>query len=145
VLSTPPVDLISSASAVNTAVSQSGYSLGVILSSVIIASNADAIFLAPLEKVGISPAGLLRIQAMLPSLLNRTVSGDYPNLPPAILELSTMRYDQAFTTSMGQMFLAIALMVFIVAILIYIGMHRNLVATVAQMRKSEVSSEEKPV
>jgi hypothetical protein len=145
VLSTPPVDLISSASAVNTAVAQSGYSLGVILSSVIIASNADAMFLAPLESAGISPARLSQVRASLPSLFNRTASGDYPNLPKAVLEMSTIRYDQAFTASMGQMFLVIALMVLIAAILIYLGMRRNLIATVAQMRTSESLSEEKTV
>jgi hypothetical protein len=42
------------------------------------------------------------------------------------LDLASANYDQAFATGMGQMFLMLAGLMFLVAAAIFLGMHRGL-------------------
>jgi MFS family permease len=126
VLSAPPPELAGSAAAINTASGQSGYALGVILSSILVTQLADFAFLKPLAQAGVPEEVLVQIQEALPSIFNRTASSQYPNLPQAVLDLASARYDQAFATGMGQMFLACAVLMFLAAGAIYLGMHRGL-------------------
>jgi hypothetical protein len=69
---------------------------------------------------------LNQIKAALPGIFNRTASGEYPNVPQAVLDLASTKYDQAFTTGMGQMFLVAAGLMLLVAAAIFLGMHRGL-------------------
>jgi MFS family permease len=126
VLSAPPLELAGSAAAINTASGQSGYALGVVLSSILVTQLADFAFLKPLAQAGVPEAALAQIKEMLPSIFSRTASSQYPNLPQAVLDLASARYDQAFTTGMGQMFLACAVLMFLAAGAIYLGMHHGL-------------------
>jgi MFS family permease len=126
VLAAPPSDLIGSAAAVNSASGQSGYALGVILSSMLVTQLADIAFLRPLVALGVSETTLHKIETALPSLFSRTASGAYPNVPQAVLDLASAKYDQAFTTGMGQMFLVFALAMFLMAAVIHLGMRRGL-------------------
>ena len=87
---------------------------------------ADFGFLKPLAQAGVPEATLSQIKEALPGVFNRAASGDYPNVPQAVLDLAATRYDQALTTGMGQMFLACALLMFLAAGAIYLGMHRGL-------------------
>jgi MFS family permease len=126
VLSAPPPELAGSAAAINTAAGQSGYALGVVLSSILVTQLADFAFLKPLAQAGIPQEVLTEIKAALPSIFSRTASSVYPNVPQAVLDLASARYDQAFATGMGQMFLACAVLMFLAAGAIYLGMHRGL-------------------
>ena len=126
VLSSPPAELAGSAAAVNTASGQSGYALGVVLSSILVTQLADTAFLKPLAQAGVAETTLNQIKAALPSIFNRTASGVYPNVPQAVLDLASAKYDQAFATGMGQMFLVLAGLMFLAAAAIYLGMHRGL-------------------
>jgi hypothetical protein len=92
---------------------------------------ANTAFLKPLELAGVSESTLNQIKAALPSILNQTASGDYPNVPQAVLDLASARYDQAFASGMGQMFLVVAVLMFLAAAVIYLGMNRGLRAAVA--------------
>jgi MFS family permease len=130
VLSAPPPELAGSAAAINTASGQSGYALGVVLSSILVTELADLAYLKPLAQAGVPEDVLTQIKAALPSIFNRTASSQYPNVPQAVLDLASARYDQAFTTGMGQMFLACALLMFLAAGAIYLGMHRGLRAAI---------------
>jgi DHA2 family methylenomycin A resistance protein-like MFS transporter len=126
VLAAPPSELAGSAAAINTASGQSGYALGVVLSSILVTELADTSFLKPLTQAGVSENTLNQIKAALPSIFIRTASGEYPNVPQAVLDLASAKYDQAFTTGMGQMFLMAAGLMFLVAAAIFLGMHRGL-------------------
>jgi MFS family permease len=149
VLAAPPLDLAGSAAAVNTASGQSGYALGVILSSILVTQLADRAFLRPLAKMGISETTLNQIKAALPSIFSRTASGEYPNVPQAVLDLASAKYDQAFATGMGQMFLVLAGLMFLAAAAIYLGMHHGLRAAaerpVNQPMDSQTPAESKPL
>ncbi len=130
VLAAPPPDLAGSAAAINTAAGQSGYALGVVLSSMLVTQLADFAFLKPLAQAGVSEDTLMQIKAALPSIFARTASSVYPNLPQAVLDLASAKYDQAFATGMGQMFLVLAGLMFLTAAAIFLGMHRGLRAAV---------------
>jgi MFS family permease len=130
VLSAPPPELAGSAAAINTAAGQSGYALGVVLSSILVTQLADFAFLKPLAQAGVPQEVLTQLKAALPSIFSRTASSVYPNMPQAGLDLASARYDQAFATGMGQMFLACAVLMFLAAGAIYLGMHRGLRAAV---------------
>lgn len=131
VLAAPPPDLVGSAAAINTAAGQSGYALGVVLSSVLVTQLADSAFLRPLAAAGVSESVVQQIKDALPSVVNRAMAGDYPNLPAPILALAQSTYLQAFTTGLGQMYLVFALITFITAAVIFFGMRRGLKASVA--------------
>jgi len=152
VLAAPPSELAGSAAAINTASSQSGYALGVILSSILVTQLADTAFLEPLAQAGVSENTLNQIKAALPGIFNRTASGEYPNVPQAVLDLASTKYDQAFTTGMGQMFLVAAGLMFLVAVAIILGMHRGLRAAAAppltdtdQPRDKQAPEESEPL
>jgi MFS family permease len=133
VLAAPPAELAGSAAAVNTASGQSGYALGVILSSILVTQLADTAFLKPLAQAGVSETTLSQIEAALPGFFSRTASGVYPNVPQAVLILASAKYDQAFATGMGQMFLVLAGLMFLAAAAIYLGMHRGLKAAAERL------------
>jgi nitrate/nitrite transporter NarK len=131
VLAAPPAELAGSAAAVNTASGQSGYALGVVLSSLLVTQLADTAFLKPLAQAGVPETTLNQIEAALPSIFSRTASGEYPNVPQVLLNLASAKYDLAFATGMGQMFLMLAALMFLAAAAIYLGMHRGLKAAAA--------------
>ena len=131
VLAAPPPELAGSAAAVNTASGQSGYALGVILSSILVTQLADLAFLKPLTKMGISEKILSQNKEALSNLFTRTSTGVYPNVPQAVLELASAKYDLAFATGMGQMFLVLAALMFLAAAAIFLGMRRGLKAAAA--------------
>ena len=62
VLAAPPPELVGSAAAINTASGQSGYALGVILSSLLVTQLADLAFLKPLAQAGVPEAVLSQDQ-----------------------------------------------------------------------------------
>jgi MFS family permease len=131
VLSAPPTHLLGSAAAVNAAAGQSGYALGVALSSAMVTQLADFHFIRLLEQAGVSPAVIDRVKEALPSLAARTIAADYPNVPEFISNLVTIAYEAAFTTGMTQMFLIMGIGLAIAAAAIYLFMSRGLRATIA--------------
>lgn len=131
VLAAPPPDLVGSAAAINTAAGQSGYALGVVLSSVLVTQLADAAFLRSLPGAGVFEATQQQIKDSLPSIVTRAMAGDYPNLPPPLLALANSTYREAFTTGLGQTYLVFALVTLITAVVIFFGMRRGLQASVA--------------
>ncbi len=131
VLSAPPPELAGSAGAINTAAGQSGYALGVVISSLLVTQLADSAFLKPLAQAGVPEATIQKIEDALPDILSRASTGDIARLPQAVLDLVAVKYDQAFATGMGQMFLLLAGFMFISAAATYLGMHRGLQASSA--------------
>ena len=132
VLGSPPNGLVSGASAVNTAAGQAGYSFGVIVSSVLVTQYADSTFLNGLNEAGV-PAGVVaRVSVTLQNFLGRLTASAYPKLPETVTQLTGVSYDAAFTGGMTQMFFWVGIAMFIVALAMYVGMHRGLRASMAQ-------------
>ena len=81
VLSAPPEGLVGSSAAVNTAAGQMGYTLGVIVSSVLVTRHADRLFVDELSAAGVSSETVARISSGLQSTWGRLVAAGYPGLP----------------------------------------------------------------
>jgi MFS transporter, DHA2 family, multidrug resistance protein len=131
VLSAPPEGLVGEAAAVNTAAGQAGYSLGVIVSSVLVTRYADRIFLDALTAAGVSPETVSSISAALNDLLLRLVATVYPQLPETVTQLTGVSYAEGFTSGMTRMFFWVALAMFVSALALYFGMHRGVRASAA--------------
>jgi hypothetical protein len=131
VLSAPPEGLVGEASAVNTAAGQAGYSLGVIVSSVLVTRYADRIFLDALAAAGVPAETVSRISAALSDMLLRLVANVYPQLPETVTQLTGVSYAEGFTSGMTRMFFWVALAMFVSALLLFFGMHRGVRASAA--------------
>jgi MFS family permease len=121
VLAAPPVELIGSAAAVNAASSQSGYALGIVVSSALVTRLADAVFIHALDSTGVVEMERRQLETAMVSPAQRLMSGDYPLLPPFVVDLVHTGYDKAFTTGLGQMFLVLAAITVLTAAVSYFG------------------------
>ena len=131
VMGAPPEGLVGSAAAVNTAAGQAGYSLGVIVSSVLVTRHADRLFADALTAAGVPAETVTRVSAGLQSTIGRLLAAGYPELPEAVNALTGVSYAAAFTSGMTRMFLIVALGMFLTALVVLVGMHRGLRATLA--------------
>ena len=132
VMSAPPEGLVGSAAAVNTAAGQAGYSLGVIVSSVLVTRYADRLFIDALTAAGVPVETVTRVSEGLESTIGRLLAAGYPELPEAVDALTGVSYSAAFTSGMTQMFLIVAMGMFLTALVVFVGMHRGLRATLVE-------------
>jgi MFS family permease len=131
VMSARPEGLVNSSAAVNTAAGQSGYALGVIISSVLVTQYADRTFLAGLSSQGVSPETVSRVSAILQTTSSRLIAAGYPGLPDAVEAVTGVSYSGAFTSGMTRMFLMVAVTMFLTALVVFVGMRRGLRASLA--------------
>ncbi len=131
VLSAPPSELVGSAAAVNAAAGQSGYALGVILSSVLITQFANSIFLGTLKRAGASAALVETLSTALSDVFRLTSESIYPQLPDTIANLVTASYASAFTAGLGQTFVVFSLLMFLTSGIVFFFMRRGLKAAQA--------------
>ncbi len=131
VMSAPPEGLVNSSSAVNTAAGQAGYSLGVIVSSVLVTQYADRLFLDGLAAAGVSAEAVTSVTSGLANPVSRLVAAGYPGLPEAVTALTGVSYANAFTSGMTRMFFMVAIAMLITALVMFLSMHRGLRATFA--------------
>jgi len=129
VMSAPPEGLVNSSAAVNTAAGQAGYTLGVIVSSVLVTLHADRLFVDGLAAAGVSAEVVAGVSRGLQSVSTRLIAAGYPQLPDAVQALTGVSYANAFTSGMTRMFLLVAVSMFVTALVILAGMHRGLRAT----------------
>lgn len=132
VLSAPPNELLGSAAAVNAAAGQSGYAIGVVLSSVMITQSANASILNTLERAGVSPVVLEQVRLALLDVFQRTSQAPYPNIPDIVRNLAGASYANAFVSGLGQTFLLFGLMMFATAGVVFFLMRRGLKASQAR-------------
>jgi hypothetical protein len=129
VMSAPPEGLVNSSAAVNTAAGQIGYSLGAIVSSVLVTQHADQVFVSGLTAAGVSEQTVASISSGLQNFWSRLVAAGYPNLPDAVKALTGVSYAEAFTSGMAKMFSLVAVAMFVTALVVFAGMRRGLRAT----------------
>lgn len=131
VLSAPPEGLVNSSAAVSTAAGQVGYSLGVIISSVMVTQYADRLFLDGLEAAGVSADVVASVSVGLQSVSTRLIAAGYPALPAAVTALTGVSYANAFTSGMTRMFFLVGIGMLVTALVMLLGMRRGLRATFA--------------
>jgi hypothetical protein len=103
----------------------------VIVSSVVVTQAADRLFISRLTAAGVSPEVVTSIATTLKDSTARMISTVYPNLPDAVTKLTGVSYAEAYTSGMTQMFFAVAIGMFLTALVLYIGMRRGLRASMA--------------
>jgi MFS transporter, DHA2 family, multidrug resistance protein len=141
VLSSPPEGLVVGAAAVNLAAGQAGYSLGVIVSSVLVTQFANRFFLSGLTSAGVPADIVTRLSGILQDTSARLAAAAYPHLPEAVTTLTRSAYEQAFTSGMTQMYFLVGIMMFLAALVLFIGMRRGLRATLAiPLRKTQTTT-----
>jgi MFS family permease len=128
VMSAPPEGLVNGSAAVNTAAGQAGYSLGVIVSSVLVTRYADRLFLDALAAAGVPAETLSRLSAALQNVVARLLAAGYPELPEAATVATSVQYANAFTSGMTVAFFLASLVMFVTALVMLLGMHRGLAA-----------------
>jgi hypothetical protein len=117
--------VVNGSSAINTAASQGGYALGVIISSVLVTQHADRLFVDGLRIAGVPPEIVAKVVTALESTATRLMVGRYPELPETVRTLTGVPYANAFTSGMTRMFAQVAFMMFLTAIAMFIGMRRQ--------------------
>jgi MFS family permease len=142
VMSAPPEGLVNGSAAVNTAAGQAGYSLGVIVSSVLVTQHADRIFVSGLTAAGVSAETVTRVSSGLQTAWTRLIAAGYPELPDAIKSLTGVSYSDAFTSGMTQAFFLVAIAMFATALVMLVGMRRGLRATLAVPLASDEAKED---
>jgi MFS family permease len=131
VMSAAPESLVTGSSSINTAAGQVGYSLGMIVSSVLVTRYADRVFVDGLAAAGVPADTIDKISAALQSVWVRLIASGYPELPDQVKSLTGVSYAESFTSGMDAMFFAVAIMMFVSAAVMLIGMRRGLKATMA--------------
>ena len=120
-----PPGVVNGSSAVNTAAGQSGYALGVIISSVLVTQHADRLFVDGLRIAGIPPDIVAKVVTALESTGTRLLAARYPELPGIVRTLTDVPYANAFTSGMTRMFFVVAIAMFVTALAMFVGMRRR--------------------
>lgn len=126
IISTPPPRLIGSGAAINSAAGQSGYALGVIVSSFLVTVLADGALRAQLRRVDLPVEVMTQIESVWKNAFARALSGTYTGLSPEAAQWVTVQFGPAFTSGLAQTLLIMAGFVTAAAILIFVGMPRGL-------------------
>ena len=126
IISAPPPRLIGSGAAINSAAGQSGYALGVIISSLLVTVLSDNIYRSLLQQANLPSNVVAEIASAWENLFARAMSGTFTKLPPEAAQWVTTQFAPAFTSGLAQTVLVMAGVVAGVAIIIVVGMERGL-------------------
>jgi hypothetical protein len=126
IISVPPPQSIGSAAAINSAAGQSGYALGVVLSSLLVTALADNAFQAQMRLANLPAAVIAQINSVWENVFARAMSGTYTKLPAEASQWVTTQFAPAFTTGLAQTLLVMAGLTAAVAVVIFIAMERGL-------------------
>jgi MFS family permease len=132
ILSAPPPRLMGSGAAINSAAGQSGYALGVILSSLLVTTLADNAFHVQLRQANLSPTVMAQIDHVWENTFARAMSGNYARLPVQATQWVTGQFAPAFTTGLANTLLVMAGVAAGVAFFIFVGMERGLKGSLMQ-------------
>lgn len=131
VLTAPPPGLTGMAAGINSAASQSGFTLGIIVSSALVTIFAGQHFVQTLEQTK-APPGVIQVASdAFQNLFARAMTAGYDRLPTSLEGIATTPFDQAFTVGLGQMYLVTAILIALAAAVIFIGMSKGLQGSLA--------------
>lgn len=126
VLTTPPPGLTGMAAGINTAAGQSGFALGVIVSSILVTLFADRYFIRQLEQTN-APAQVLQAASIVfQDIFSRAMAGDLTRLPEDLAQQVVLRFDDAFTAGLALTFVVVGLVLALTAFAIFVGMNKGL-------------------
>lgn len=126
IVSAPPPRLMASGAAINSAAGQSGYALGVIISSFLVTMLADGALRAQLHQSNLPNDVMVQLEAIWKDGFARSMSGATTRLTPELAQVATTHFGPAFTSGLAQTLLIMAAFLFIVAIFILVGMPRGM-------------------
>jgi hypothetical protein len=126
IIGAPPPRLIASGAAINSAAGQSGYALGVIISSFLVTMLADGALRAQLHRANLPGDVMAQLDSAWKNAFARALSGTYTRLPPEAAQWAATQFGPAFTTGLAQTLLIMAGFVTVAAIVIFVGMPRGL-------------------
>lgn len=126
IISAPPPRLIGSGAAINSAAGQSGYALGVIISSFLVTVLADNSYRSLLQQADLPTHVVAQLDSAWRNLFARVMSGSFTDLPPEAAQWMTTQFAPAFTSGLAQTVLVLSGAVTLVAIFIFVGMGRGL-------------------
>lgn len=126
IVSAPPPRLMASGAAINSAAGQSGYALGVIISSFLVTLLADGALRAQLQHSNLPNDMMVLLEGIWKDAFARAMSGAYTGLTPELAQVATTQFGPAFTSGLAQTLLIMAAFLIVVAIFILVGMPRGL-------------------
>jgi MFS family permease len=140
VLTVSPTELTGMAAGVNSAAGQSGFALGAIISSLLVTVFAGQSFVQQLEQTNAPPGVIQAASAIFQDAFARVISGNLEQLPASLADQLTIAFGPAFTAGLGVMFVVVAMMLGITAVIVYFGMNRGLKGTLVE-RSEPMSGE----
>jgi MFS family permease len=143
VLTVSPPELTGMAAGVNSAAGQSGFALGAIISSLLVTVFAGQSFVQQLEQTNASPEVIQAASVIFQDAFARVISGNIEQLPESLAEQITLAFGPAFTAGLSAMYVVVAAMLGITAVIVYFGMNRGLKGTLVE-RPLPVSGENAP-
>lgn len=129
VLTNAPPGLTGMAAGVNTAAGQSGFTLGIILSSYMVTFFADQYFLQQLENNNAPAEVIQSVSAVFQQVFARAIAGDLTRLPEQVAQQVAIGFGDAFTAGMVVTFMLIAIALLASAIAVLVGMNKGLKAS----------------
>ncbi len=126
IVNAPPPRLMASGAAINSAAGQSGYALGVIVSSFLVTLLADGALRAQLQQSTLPAELMTRLESIWQNAFARAMSGAFTALPPELTQALTTQLGPAFTRGLAQTLLIMAGFLTVAAIVIFVGMPRGL-------------------
>lgn len=126
ILSAPPPRLIGSGAGINSAAGQSGYALGVILSSILVTTLADGVLRSQVRAADLPPAALAQLDRLWGSVFARAMAGTYTGLSAEAVAWLRLQFAPAFTAGLANTLVIIAGFVLVTAVFIFVAMDRKL-------------------
>ena len=132
ILSAPPQRLIGSGAGINSAAGQSGFALGVMVSSLLVTTLADSALRTQLQAANLPRATRAQLDKLWTDVFARSMSGTNIGLSDEASRWMQMQFAPAFTAGLSDTLLIMALMVAAVAVFIFVAMERGLRGSLMQ-------------
>lgn len=132
VLTAPPPGLVGMAAGINSAAGQSGFTLGILISSALVTFFADRHFLQALKETNAPQSMIDAASNAFQNLFSRAMSADYSRVPEGVQETILATFAQSFAVGLAQTFLVLGIVVAVAAVIIYFGMSKGLKASLAE-------------
>jgi len=131
VLTAPPPGLTGLAAGINSAAGQSGFTLGIILSSMLVTRFASQHFIDKLKQTNAPQAVIVAATKAFQDLFSVAFSIDYANLPRSIEPVFAKLFGEAFTQGLGQTYLVFGIATVVAGVAVFLGMSKGLKASLA--------------
>ncbi len=129
VLTIPPPGIVGVSAGINTAAGQSGFTLGTIISSILVTVFANRYFVEQLVQSQVPLNIIKEVDIVFQDVFARVISGNLTHLPDSLVDKVTVSFSEAFSVGLGHTYLVIALLLVATAAVIFVGMTKGLKGT----------------